>query len=215
MCGSQHQRTHDCEQSIGREAKVIVRHGSPDRQYQHAHSTRSHNLRIAVVPVAEPERDETERQHNDKHLRMQMPFRKLRKKRQPSHDQRQRQAMNEAQRRQPNRCAVEPVGRLRHTLIHREMPLSYQRIGRNMDKRLLVILRCPVTHKELSLAKGSTLKAVNAAIDAGTLSNRDGRVLDAALDEALLTDDGKVLYPIANGIPVLLESESINMEQLG
>jgi len=72
-----------------------------------------------------------------------------------------------------------------------------------------------VTHKELSLAKGSTLKAVNAAIDAGTLSNRDGRVLDAALDEALLTDDGKVLYPIANGIPVLLESESINMEQLG
>ena len=84
-----------------------------------------------------------------------------------------------------------------------------------MDKRLLTILRCPVTHKELSLAKGGTLKAVNAAIDAGTLSNRDGRVLDAALDEALLTDDGKVLYPIANGIPVLLESESINMEQLG
>lgn len=84
-----------------------------------------------------------------------------------------------------------------------------------MDKRLLTILRCPVTHKELSLAKGGVLKAVNAAIDAGTLSNRDGRVLDAALDEALLTDDGKVLYPIANGIPVLLEAESINMEQIG
>ena len=84
-----------------------------------------------------------------------------------------------------------------------------------MDKRLLAILRCPVTHKELSLAKGATLKAVNAAIDAGALSNRDGRVLDAALDEALLTDDRKVLYPIANGIPVLLEGESINMEQLG
>ena len=84
-----------------------------------------------------------------------------------------------------------------------------------MDKRLLVILRCPVTHKELSLAKGTTLKAVNAAIHAGTLSNRDGRVLDVVLDEALLTDDGKVLYPIANGIPVLLEGESINMEQIG
>jgi uncharacterized protein YbaR (Trm112 family) len=84
-----------------------------------------------------------------------------------------------------------------------------------MDKRLLTILRCPVTHKGLRLAKGTTLKAVNAAIDAGTLSNRDGRVLDEVLDEALLTDDGKVLYPIANGIPVLLESESVNMEQLG
>ena len=84
-----------------------------------------------------------------------------------------------------------------------------------MDKRLLAILRCPVTHKELSLARGQTLKDINAAIDAGKLSNRDGRVLEEALDEALLTDDGKVLYPVANGIPVLLEGESINMEQLG
>ena len=84
-----------------------------------------------------------------------------------------------------------------------------------MDKRLLAILRCPVTHKELSLAQGQILKRVNAAIDAGKLSNRDGRVLDEALDEALLTDDGKVLYPINNGIPVLLEGESVNMEQLG
>jgi len=84
-----------------------------------------------------------------------------------------------------------------------------------MDKRLLAILRCPVTQKELSLAKSVTLKEVNSAIDAGKLANRDGRVLDARLSEALLTGDGKVLYPIANGIPVLLEGESINMEQLG
>ncbi len=84
-----------------------------------------------------------------------------------------------------------------------------------MDKRLLAILRCPVTHKELILAKGSTLNDVNAAISDGKLSNRDGRVLDEALEEALLTDDGKVLYPVADGIPVLLEGESINMEQLG
>ena len=84
-----------------------------------------------------------------------------------------------------------------------------------MDKRLLAILRCPVTHKELSLASGSTLKEVNAAIGAGKLSNRDGRVLDQSLDEALVTDDGKVLYPVSGGIPVLLESEAVNMEQLG
>ena len=84
-----------------------------------------------------------------------------------------------------------------------------------MDKRLLAILRCPVTHKELSLASGPTLKEVNAAIGAGKLSNRDGRVLDQPLDEALVTDDGKVLYPVSGGIPVLLESEAVNMEQLG
>lgn len=84
-----------------------------------------------------------------------------------------------------------------------------------MDKRLLAILRCPVTHKELSLAKSATLKEVNAAIDAGKLTTRDGRLLDERLAEALVTDDGKVLYPVANGIPVLLEGESVNMEQLG
>jgi len=84
-----------------------------------------------------------------------------------------------------------------------------------MDKRLLTILRCPITHKGLALARRTTLKDVNAAIDAGALSNREGRVLAEPLSEALVTDDGKILYPIANGIPVLLEGESVNMEQLG
>jgi uncharacterized protein YbaR (Trm112 family) len=84
-----------------------------------------------------------------------------------------------------------------------------------MDKRLLAILRCPVTYKELALARGAALKEINAAIDEGKLSNRDGRVLDKRLDEALISDDGKVMYPVADGIPVLLEGESINMEQLG
>ena len=84
-----------------------------------------------------------------------------------------------------------------------------------MDKRLLTILRCPVTHKGLSQASSAVLKNVNTAIQSGKIGNRDGRVLDEALAEALVTDDGKVLYPVANGIPVLLESESINLEQLG
>lgn len=84
-----------------------------------------------------------------------------------------------------------------------------------MDKRLLTILRCPITHKGLAPAKRGTLKDVNAAIDAGSLSNREGRVLAEPLSEALVTDDGKLLYPVANGIPVLLEGESVNMEQLG
>jgi uncharacterized protein YbaR (Trm112 family) len=84
-----------------------------------------------------------------------------------------------------------------------------------MDKRLLGILHCPVTHKGLSVAKPATLKTVNVAIAAGELSNRDGQTITEPLEDALVTDDGKVLYPIADGIPVLLEGESVNMEQLG
>jgi uncharacterized protein YbaR (Trm112 family) len=83
-----------------------------------------------------------------------------------------------------------------------------------MDKRLLTILRCPVSHKGLSVLKKDKLARVNAAIDAGKLVNHEGSAIAAALTEALVTDDGKRIYPVNDGIPVLLEDESISMEQL-
>lgn len=83
-----------------------------------------------------------------------------------------------------------------------------------MDKRLLTILRCPVTHKGLAIAGGDTLARVNAAIAAGAVSNRDGTLLSEPLGEALVTDDEKLAYPVANGIPVLLEGESISLDQV-
>ena len=83
-----------------------------------------------------------------------------------------------------------------------------------MDKRLLTILRCPVTHKGLPVASRDTLASVNAAIESGALVNRDGAVLSQPLDEALVTDDDKLAYPVSNGIPVLLEGESISLEQV-
>ncbi|MDH4108249.1 MAG: Trm112 family protein [Gammaproteobacteria bacterium] len=83
-----------------------------------------------------------------------------------------------------------------------------------MDKRLLSILCCPVTHRDLLPAKPDVLRKLNAAIADRRVRNRDGAVLEAGLDEALVTDDGKLLYPVAEGIPVLLEGESIGLEQL-
>jgi len=83
-----------------------------------------------------------------------------------------------------------------------------------MDKRLLTILRCPVTHKGLSLLKKDKLDKINEAIAAGEVSTREGVRLAEPLTEALVTDDGKRIYPVDDGIPVLLESESIHMEQL-
>ena len=83
-----------------------------------------------------------------------------------------------------------------------------------MEKRLLNILRCPVTHKGLSLARRETLGRLNAAIDEGRVCNHDGTALAEPLSEALVTDDEKLLYPVASGIPVLLEGESIRLDQL-
>jgi len=83
-----------------------------------------------------------------------------------------------------------------------------------MDKKLLTILCCPVTHKGLALARGDLMKSVNSAIAGGQLRNRDGAVLDTPLDEALVTDDGKLMYPVNDGIPVLLEGEAVALDQL-
>ncbi len=83
-----------------------------------------------------------------------------------------------------------------------------------MDKRLLSILCCPVTHKGLILARSELLTTVNNAISSGQLQNRDGQTLLEALQEALVTDDGKILYPVNDGIPVLLEGESVALDQL-
>ncbi len=83
-----------------------------------------------------------------------------------------------------------------------------------MDKRLLSILCCPVTHIGLATAKSDLLSKLNSAINAGSIENRDGQKLIATLKEALVTDDGKILYPINDGIPVLLEGESVLLDQL-
>ena len=81
-----------------------------------------------------------------------------------------------------------------------------------MDKRLLTILRCPVTHKGLSVLKKDKLAKLNEAIAAGEVKTLDGVPLGDALTEALVTDDGKRVYPVSDGIPMLLESESVYLE---
>ena len=64
------------------------------------------------------------------------------------------------------------------------------------------------------MAKAGLLARVNEAISAGNLQNSDGQALSGPPKEALITDDGKILYPINDGIPVLLEGESVTLEQL-
>ena len=83
-----------------------------------------------------------------------------------------------------------------------------------MNKRLLSVLCCPVTHKGLSVVRPDHLKKINTAIGEGRLANRDGAILSKTLKEALVTDDGKIMYPVNDGIPVLLEGASVALNQL-
>ena len=84
-----------------------------------------------------------------------------------------------------------------------------------MDKRLLDIVVCPLTKLPLQLLDGERLAQLNAAISSGGVLNRAAQALPETLAEALVTRDGRLVYPIREGIPILLEEESIDWQQLG
>ena len=84
-----------------------------------------------------------------------------------------------------------------------------------MDKRLLDIVCCPVTQLPLQLLDTGRLARLNAAISTGELRNRASEPLPEALSEALVTRDGRLVYPVRDGIPILLEEESTDWQQLG
>ncbi len=77
---------------------------------------------------------------------------------------------------------------------------------------LLKILVCPETKQPLRQADRSVLEKVNERIARGDLRNRDGQEVTEPIEEALVTLDGAVLYPVRDGIPVLLIGESISLE---
>lgn len=87
-------------------------------------------------------------------------------------------------------------------------------LGQQLDKDLLEILACPETKEPVALADAELIARVNAAIAAGTLESRDGQKVEKALDGGLLRQDGKVLYPVRGGIPIMLVDEAILIENL-
>ena len=80
-----------------------------------------------------------------------------------------------------------------------------------IDPELLAILVCPETRQPLSVADGALLERVNAAVAGGGLSTRGGEGVGEEIAEGLLREDGTVLYPIRQGIPIMLIDESIEV----
>ena len=78
-----------------------------------------------------------------------------------------------------------------------------------VEKELLELLACPQSHQALREAAPELLARVNARIARGELANQGGVKLQVALLEALVRADGQVLYPVLDGIPMLLAEEAI------
>ena len=78
-----------------------------------------------------------------------------------------------------------------------------------LDPGLLKILCCPETHQPVSEADAALVADLNNRIDRGSLRNRAGKPVNGKFDGGLLRQDGKVLYPIRNRIPIMLVEEAI------
>lgn len=84
----------------------------------------------------------------------------------------------------------------------------------SIDAKLLDIICCPVTRLPMEVMGEAKLHALNRRIKESKLVTRDGTVLTDELQEALITRDGELAYPIRDGIPVLLEDHCIVLSQL-
>jgi uncharacterized protein YbaR (Trm112 family) len=76
---------------------------------------------------------------------------------------------------------------------------------------LLEILCCPETHEGLSLANAEMVADLNRKIAAGLVKNRAGEVVKEPIEGGLVRADGKVLYLIPNGIPVMLIDQGVSL----
>jgi uncharacterized protein YbaR (Trm112 family) len=83
-----------------------------------------------------------------------------------------------------------------------------------IPESLLDILCCPVSHEPLRPLERGRIGKLNDEIEQGRLLYTDGSTVDKPIAEALVSRDGKVVYVVDRGIPVLLPDRGIGTTQL-
>ena len=80
-----------------------------------------------------------------------------------------------------------------------------------VDQGFLSLLRCPRTGAELRIAEPEELAAINESLGKGELENAAGHKPERAIEGALVSACGRWLYPVLEGIPVLLVEEAFKL----
>ncbi|MCP4502366.1 MAG: hypothetical protein GY822_20615 [Deltaproteobacteria bacterium] len=85
----------------------------------------------------------------------------------------------------------------------------------SLPTSLFELIRCPKSGQKLALAPDATVKLLNEKIEKGRIYDvGDLEVVDR-VDALLLREDGAVLYPIRDDIPVLLTERGITAGLIG
>lgn len=83
-----------------------------------------------------------------------------------------------------------------------------------VDPELLEILVCPETKQPVRAADDDLVERVNEAIRAGRVENRAGEKVNDPIGGGLVREDGLILYPVREDIPIMLIDEALELEGL-
>jgi uncharacterized protein YbaR (Trm112 family) len=78
-----------------------------------------------------------------------------------------------------------------------------------IDATLLSMIRCPVDGQPLVVAPADLTEKLNQLIAGQKLRDRNDGLVEQPMEQALATADLSRIYPVRDGIPALIPSESI------
>ena len=78
----------------------------------------------------------------------------------------------------------------------------------------LSYLVCPEDRSPLHAADKGLVVRLNAALEAGRLTNRAGKLISRTMDGEFVHGDRTIAYPIVDAIPMLVIDEGIPLAQL-
>ena len=85
--------------------------------------------------------------------------------------------------------------------------------ARNVTLNITSILQCPVSGTDLSFVDEQGLREMNTRMEQGVLRHLNGKQVQLHLESALISSDRRFVYPVVDGIMILLPSLAITQKE--